>query len=165
MLADFSDSLHIDIDFNAEFLSEQINQLDCRSGRTASEPPNVGVENVNAVDDGHHARCQTVAGCTVGVEVNRHFDIGLEFRDDRCGTQGVDQSGHVLECDNLCSEGLHLTGFLNEIFVSKYLFWLSGFLPEQTSKETFLRFFDNFRIDCIAYRTVGNAAQLVDQAD
>ena len=51
--ADFADLLHVDINLDAEFLTEYVNKLDGGSGRPFAEPPDVGVEDVDSVEDGH----------------------------------------------------------------------------------------------------------------
>ena len=53
MLADFAHGLHVHIEFHTEFLGEDIYQLDSRCSRAAAEPPYIGIEDVDAVDDGH----------------------------------------------------------------------------------------------------------------
>ncbi|CCX43343.1 uncharacterized protein BN456_00156 [Prevotella sp. CAG:1031] len=175
---DAADGFHVDFHFNAEFLTEDINELDCGSCRAASEPPDVGVENVDAVDDGHQRRCQTIAGGAVGVEV--YGNVGgqscAEFGDNRGGAHRVDQAGHVLEGDYLCAEAVHLFGLVDEVAVGEdFLDFGSGcrlfFFAEEAREETFLLFDGSgcgsfvFRVDGITYGAVGNAAELVNQTD
>ena len=52
-VADFADGLHVDIDFDAEAVGEYIDELNSGSSRAAAKPPDVGVEDVDAVDHGH----------------------------------------------------------------------------------------------------------------
>ncbi len=52
-LADFADFLHVHFHFDAEFLAEHIDKLDGGSCRAFAKPPDVGVEDVHAVEDGH----------------------------------------------------------------------------------------------------------------
>lgn len=144
VFTDAADGFHVDFHFNAEFLTEDINELDCGSCRAASEPPDVGVENVDAVDDGHQRRCQTIAGGAVGVEV--YGNVGrqscAEFGDNRGGAHRVDQAGHVLEGDYLCAEAVHLFGLVDEVAVGEdFLDFGSGcrlfFLPKRREKKPF----------------------------
>ncbi len=164
MFADLADSLHVNVDLNAELLGEEVDELDCRSSRTSAEPPYVGVEDVHAVDDRHNSRSQTVARSTVSVEVDGNFDICFELRDDRSGAQRINQTGHILESDDLRAESFHLTSFFNEVFVCEDLFGFCGFLAEETAEEADLFGF-GLGIDGVAYSAVGDTAEFVDQTD
>ena len=51
-LADLGDSFHIDFHLDAELLAEDPYQLDGGSGCAAAKPPDVCVDDVDALDDG-----------------------------------------------------------------------------------------------------------------
>ncbi len=98
LAADFAYGFHVGFYFNAElFLAEEVDEFDCGCGRASSEPPDVGVEDVDAVDDCHYARRKAIAGCAVGMEVHGNFYRGFEFAYDGGGAQRVDKACHILQ--------------------------------------------------------------------
>ncbi len=148
-VANFADGVHVGFHLNAEALAEDIDKLDGGSGRTATEPPDVSVDDVHALDDGCKHGSEAVARGAVCVEVDGNLHGCLEFRH-----QGVDarrgyQAGHVFYGNHLGAEAFHLFGFLNEVFVG----------------EDFLLFGCAFGVDGIADGGVGDTTELVDEAD
>ena len=165
MFADFTHGFHVGFDFNTEFFCEQVHKLYGRSCGTAAEPPYVGVQDVHAVDYRHHRRRQAVAGCTMGVEIDRNFHGGLEFRDNGGGTQRAYQACHILKSDYLGAETFHFAGFFHEVFVGEYFLGLFRLFAEELGEETgFLRRF-GLGVYGVADGAVGDAAKLVDEAD
>ena len=156
--ADLAHSFHVGAEFDAELLAEDVDQLDGGSSGAAAEPPDVGVEDVNAVDDGHQSGAEAVAGGAVSVEVHGHLHGGFQLGDDRSGARGVNQAGHIFEGDDLGAEAFHFASFLHEVFVGEHLFGFSGFLAEEASEETGLGSFGGFGVDGVAHSAVGDAA-------
>ena len=146
-LADLGDCLHVDVELDAELLAEDPDELDGGSGGTAAEPPDVGVDDVDALDDGCQHGCQAVAGCAVGVEVNGHAQSLFELGHQGVDAGRVDQACHVLEGDHLGADGLHLLGLVDEVLVGEDL--LVGTLG----------------VHGVADGGVGDASELVDEAD
>ena len=91
------------------------------------------------------------------VEIHRHRQILLQGRDDRSRTKRIDQTSHILQCDNFGTYRLHLLGFVHKIFVGKDFL---RFLSEQFCKKSFRLF--GLRVDSIANRTVGYASKLIE---
>ena len=146
-VANLAHSFHVTFHFHAEFLSEDVDKFDSRSSRTFGKPPNVGVEDVNAVHNSHHARSQAVAGSTVSVEVDRHVDSSLKFRHQRSHTSRIYQACHILDGNHLGAESFVALSFFYKIFVGKYLFSIYVVV---------------FRINSVAHSTIGYAAKFVD---
>jgi len=96
------------------------------------------------------------------MEIDRHFKIGFELRDDRSGARGSDEAGHILEGDDFGTESFHSLRFLDEIFVGENLLRLGNlvFLAEETGEEALLGLFDCDRlgVDSVADSAVGDAA-------
>ncbi len=51
--ADTAHGFHIDVNFDSHALTEDPDEFDGRSCGASAEPPDVGVEYVDSVDDGH----------------------------------------------------------------------------------------------------------------
>ena len=165
VIANLADGLHVALKLYAEFLCEYIYELDCRSSRASAKPPDVGVEDVDAVEDGHDRRCQSIAGCAVSVEVDGYLDVGFELGYDGCCARGAYEACHLLEGDDLCAEAFHFLGFFDEVFVGENLFGLLGLFAEEAREESGFGSFGRLRIDRVAYGSVGYAAELVDHLD
>ncbi len=145
-------------------MAEEVDEFDCGCGRASSEPPDVGVEDVDAVDDCHYARRKAIAGCAVGMEVHGNFYRGFEFAYDGGGAQRVDKACHILQGDDLCAEGFHFLGFVDEVFVGEDLFRFGFFFAEESAEKAFGCGCFGLGIDCIAYGSVGDSAQRVYKA-
>ena len=128
--ADFTDSFHIYLNFYAEFLTEHVYKFKCRSCTAFAKIPDVGVEDVDAVDNCHQSRCQAISWSTVGVEVNRNVDVSFQLWHERCNACRVNQSGHILEGDNLGTHLFEAFGFFNEVFVGEDFLLLGRLFPE-----------------------------------
>ena len=119
LFAYVANSFHVTFKLDAHLLGKDVDEFDCRSGRTFGKPPDVGVENVHAVHHSHHARCQAVAWCTVSVEVDRHVDGSFELRHKGGNACRVDKSCHILYGYDFCSKLFVSFGFFNKIFVGE----------------------------------------------
>ena len=142
-------SLHICFKLHAHLAAEDVDEFYRRCGRTTTEPPYVGIDDIHTLDDGCQHCSQTVAGCAMSMEIHRHLKSGLKLGHKAVDTRGTYESGHILKGDHLCSEFLHLFGLLYKILVG----------------ENFLILGSTFRIDCIAYSGICDTAQLVDHTD
>ena len=101
----------------------------------------------------------------MGVEIDRNFHGGLEFRDNGGGTQRAYQACHILKSDYLGAETFHFAGFFHEVFVGEYFLGLFRLFAEELGEETgFLRRF-GLGVYGVADGAVGDAAKLVDEAD
>ncbi len=149
LMTDTGHCLHVGFKLHTHLAAENVDKLDGGSGRTASEPPDVGIDDVDTLDDGCQHGGKTVTGSTVSMEINRHLEGGFQLGHEAVDTRGAYKTGHILEGDHLGTESLHLFRFLNKILIGEDLLVLGS----------------SFRIDSIADCGVGYAAELVDHAD
>ena len=152
--------LHVYADVDAQLLAEYIDQFDGWSGGPSCEIPAVGVDHIDTGHDSSQYGCQAVSRCTVGMEVNGDVQVLLEEFDQTADPVGRDQTRHVLDGDHVGTEGLHLFGFSEEVFVGKYRFRF--LLAHQFGEESR---FGVFRIDRITYGAVSHTTVLFDVFD
>lgn len=77
--------------------------------------------------------------------------------------RGRYEACHVFESDDFGSEGFHLAGFVDEVFVGEDFFGLSGLFTEEAGEESFGGFSGlGFGVDGVAHGSVGDAAEGVD---
>ena len=110
---------HIDIQLDTHLLTEDVDQLDGRSGGTAREIPNVGIHDIRPADDGRQHRSQAVTRRAVRMEIHRHFKIMFEQAYQPGHPFGRNQAAHVLNRDHIGSQSLHLKRFIQEVFICK----------------------------------------------
>ena len=166
LLADGAYGFHVHVYLYAEFLCEKVDEFNGGSRGASSEPPYVGVEDVDAVDYGHDAGCEAVAWCAVGVEVDVGLEGCFELGYYGCGAHGVYEAGHVLKRDDFRAEGFHFFCFLHEVLVCEDFFRLLGFLAHEACEESGLRqrCGVGLGVDGVAHGAVGYASEFVDEA-
>ena len=161
LLVDLGDRLHVDVELNAHLLTENPDQFDGRSRRTAREIPYIRIDDIGSCLDSGHDGSQAVARRAVGMEVDRNRQVLLEQLDQTRHALGRNQPAHVFDRDHVGAEGGHLLGLAQEILVGEYglgqPFALEhGFEALHTAE---------MRIDRIADGAVGDAAVLLDVFD
>ena len=160
LLVDFGDGFHVHADVYAEFLAEEVYQLQCGSGGTSAEPPAVGVHHVRSGDDCRIYRCQTVTRRTVRVEIDRDVHGFLQLLDKSADALRRNKSRHILDCYHVGSQCGYLLRLVHEIFVGEYRSRI--LLAFQTVEQTEFRVFRVYRVaDC----AVGDTAVLLHVFD
>ena len=157
---DFCDGLHVDVQFHSEFLAEDIDKLDGRSGGTSGEIPNVGVNDVHSVHNGRKHGSQSVTRGTVGVEVNGYAQVLLEEADETCHSAWVDESAHVLDGDHVGAQGLHFLCFVQKVFVRKHR--VGVLFPFQLLHQAEFRVFG---VDGVTYGAISDTSILFNVFD
>ena len=144
---------HVYLHLYAQFLAEDIEQLDSRSSRAATKVPDVGIENVDPVNDSHQRRGQTVTGSTVGVEIDRHLQGFFQLRHQRGYPRRIYQTGHIFQGHHLGAQFFKTESLLYEIFIGKdglgQLLAEEGFHPIHEGDGI-------VRVDRIAHGTIGD---------
>ena len=144
---------HVDLHLYTQFLAEDVEQLDSRSCRTATKVPDVGIENVDPVNDSHQRRGQTVTRRTVGVEIDGHLQGLFQFRHQRGHPGRINQTGHIFQGHHLGTQLFKTESLLYKVFIGKdglgQLLAEEGFHPIHEGDGI-------VRVDRIAHGTIGD---------
>ncbi len=148
-MTNLGNGLHIDIYLNTELAAENVDKLDRGSCGATAKPPDVGVDDIDATDNGSEHSCKTITGGAMSVEVDVNLHCLLEFRHKSVDTRRAYETGHILEGNHLGTELLHLLGLVDKIIVGKDLFSFRSALG----------------VDSVADSGVGNATEVIDHLD
>ncbi len=149
LFADLGHGLHVDIEFNTEFAAEDVDELDGRSCRATAKPPDVGVDDIDALYYGCQHRSKAVAGGAMCVEIHGHLKRGFQLGHEGVYARGIHKACHILEGHHLGAEFLHLDGLVYEVVVGEDLLVLSGALG----------------VDRVAYGRVGDSLVAVESVE
>ena len=103
MSIDFRDRLHIDIQLDPHFLTKHIHQFDCRSSRSTSEIPDIGIDNIHPVDNSGQNRSQTISWRTMSMKIYRNFEMFFEQTYYFSASSRWNQATHILNRDHIGS--------------------------------------------------------------
>ena len=160
-LVDGRHGFAIDTGFKAELVGEDLDQLECRRGRSAREIQDHGVDDVHAVEHGHQHRGQAEPGRAVGMEVDGDAHIFFQGADELAGRGRVDEPGHVLDGDHVGAQAGQLFGLGHEVVDSE------NFPRDRLARQQRPGLVEpgEFRVHGVADGAVGAAAVLLDVAD
>ena len=119
LCVDLGHSLHIHLELHIHLLAEEVDELDSGSCGAACEVPDVGVDDIHACCDSCNNRSQTVAGGTVGVEVNGNRHVGFDGFDEVVDPLGRNQTTHILDGDHIGTQSCELFCFTYEVVVGE----------------------------------------------